>query len=485
MADIEKSGAQYDEYAQERIPSQDGSQEAFVTQYTEKEQRKIVWKIDRRLVTLTGLMYCASLIDRTNLGVANIAGMAKDLDLIGFRYSIITLVFFIPYVILQPPSTVLCRKIGPRIHLSNITVLWGAVMIGMGFAPNFKVMSGLRVILGALEAGFFPGCVYLLSTWYLRYEVGKRYSFFYILGAVASAFGGILAFGLSQMEGTDGIRGWRWIFIIEGALTIGLGIAGYFFFVGFPDDGKTYWYFLTREETRWIVDRVNADRSDAQLEPFTFGRFLRPALDFKIWGYALIFFDTTTVTYALAYFLPVILEDGMGFSTGAAQCLVAPPYVWGGIVMYATGWFGDKYHIRGPIIIFNMVMAIIGLALMGFTKGVGVRYFGVFLAAAGANSNVPATMAYQANNIRGQWKRAFCSASMVGFGGIGGIAGSLVFRSQDAPAYHPGLWACIACAILSIVVVCIETVFFRIANNKADRGELRVEGGEPSFRYTY
>jgi MFS family permease len=96
--------------------------------------------------------------------------------------------------------------------------------------------------------------------------------------------------------------------------------------------------------------------------------------------------------------------------------------------MYATGWFGDKYHLRGPIIIFNMVLCIIGVAIMGFHKNPNVRYFGVFLTTAGANSNVPATMSYQANNIRGQWKRAFCSATLVGMGGVGGIAGGLVFR---------------------------------------------------------
>jgi MFS family permease len=142
----------------------------------------------------------------------------------------------------------------------------------------------------------------------------------------------------------------------------------------------------------------------------------------------MIFFNSTTVTYALAYFLPIILRENMGFSIAASQCLVAPPYVFGGFVMFATGWFGDKYHVRGPVILFNMLLCLIGLPIMGFHKSAGVRYFGVFLTTAGANSNVPATMSYQANNIRGQWKRAFCSATLVGFGGFGGIAGSLVFR---------------------------------------------------------
>jgi MFS family permease len=89
-----------------------------------------------------------------------------------------------------------------------------------------------------------------------------------------------------------------------------------------------------------------------------------------------IFFNTTTVTYALAYFLPIILTENMGFSVGASQCLVAPPYALAAIVMYATGWAGDKYHVRGPIIVFNMILCIIGVSIMGFHSSPGVRYFG-------------------------------------------------------------------------------------------------------------
>lgn len=170
----------------------------------------------------------------------------------------------------------------------------------------------------------------------------------------------------------------------------------------------------------------------------------------------------------------------MGFSVGASQCLVAPPYALAAIVMYTTGWIGDKYKIRGPIICFNMLLCLIGLPIMGFHKNSGVRYFGVFLTTAGANSNVPATMAYQANNIRGQWKRAFCSATLVGFGGIGGIAGGLVFREQDKPDYHPGLYACIACCLLTLVVVSLTTVVFVRQNGRAARGEIELEDSDVS-----
>lgn len=260
-------------------------------------------------------------------------------------------------------------------------------------------------------------------------DMGKRYSVFYLLGCVASAFSGILAFGLMQMDGLANLSGWRWIFIIEGLLTTLIGIAGYWLVVDFPDSKKrASWRFLPERERRWVVARVDADRGDASVHAFSAAKFLRSGVDWKIWCFALIFFNTTTVTYALAYFLPVILNLNLGFSVGAAQCLVAPPYILAGFVMFGTAWFGDKYRLRGPPILINMLLCIIGLPIMGFHPQPAVRYFGVFLVTAGANSNIPATMSYQANNIRGQWKRAFCSATLVGFGGIGGIAGSLVFR---------------------------------------------------------
>lgn len=103
--------------------------------------------------------------------------------------------------------------------------------------------------------------------------------------------------------------------------------------------------------------------------------------------------------------------------------------------MFSTAWVADKYRIRGPIIAANAVQTIVGLAMMGWAPGTAAQYAGVFFTCAGANSNIPHMMSWQANNIRGQWKRAFCSATLVAFGGIGGIAGSLVFRFVTHPMY--------------------------------------------------
>lgn len=236
----------------------------------------------------------------------------------------------------------------------------------------------------------------------------------------------------------------------------------------FPDRAAKSWRFLNEREAAYIVRRINQDRNDGDVEAFSLRKFLKPALDLKIWGFGLIFLYKpslpppppslcpvshlltlpssclTTVTYSIAYFLPIILREGMGFGIGESQCLVAPPYVLAGIVMYISAYIGDKYHTRGIVLVANCLLCIIGLPMMGFAKGNATRYAGVFLTVAGANANIPGCLAYQANNVRGQWTRAFSSATLVGMGGVGGIASSLVFRDKDAPEYRPGMYAALA-----------------------------------------
>ena len=173
----------------------------------------------------------------------------------------------------------------------------------------------------------------------------------------------------------------------------------------------------------------------------------------------------------------------MGFSLAAAECLIAPPYAAAAIVMFAWAYLGDKYHIRAPFILFDAVLGIVGLALLGYASNNAVRYFGVFLAVIACNANVPCVLTYQANNIRGQWKRALCSATLVGAGGIGGIIGSTVFRDQDKPEYHPGIITTMIASALIVLITLALTWKFHAANKKADRAGHIIEGLE-GFRYT-
>lgn len=136
------------------------SNDAILALFTPEQQKRIIRRIDIRLVIPLGLLYSISLMDRTNLGNAVIAGMGVDLVLVGNRYSIIVLLFFITYVLGQPLATVLLRKIGPQVFLPSITVLWGLTMTCFGFVKGWQDLIALRLVLGVFEAGFFPGMMF-------------------------------------------------------------------------------------------------------------------------------------------------------------------------------------------------------------------------------------------------------------------------------------------------------------------------------------
>jgi hypothetical protein len=157
-----------------------------------------------------------------------------------------------------------------------------------------------------------------------------------------------------------------------------------------PERAYGTWRFLSDREVRFVVSHINNDRDDADLEPFNLRKYLEAGLDLKIWGFAIIYFCLTATTYAVAFALPIILLQGMGFGIATAQCLVAPPYVFSCILTVISGWIGDKYRIRAPILVFNACVTIIGLPLMGWGNNNAVRYFGVFLTAGAANANIPA-----------------------------------------------------------------------------------------------
>jgi MFS-type transporter involved in bile tolerance (Atg22 family) len=147
--------------------------------------------------------------------------------------------------------------------------------------------------------------------------------------------------------------------------------------------------------------------------------------------------------YSIGFFLPVLLQQKMQFSTTTSQGLSSPPYLAAMLLMYIEGVLSDKLRLRCPTLYFNALLSIIGLCLMEWAPSAGAQYLGAIFTCMGCSANIPSVMVFQANNIRGQWKRAFCSASLIGFGGTGGIVGSLVFRTQDKPTYLPGVYACL------------------------------------------
>lgn len=145
--------------------------------------------------------------------------------------------------------------------------------------------------------------------------------------------------------------------------------------------------------------------------------------------------------------------------------------------------FTSEIKLRSPFLILNGLLSITGLLILGFAPVKGVKYFGCYLLVAGSNSNIPFALTFQQNNIVGQWKRAFCSGTIVGFGGIGGIVGSLIFREHDAPKYWFGFYACMLSAFISILCTVILVIHFFFENRKQRGGKILEK--TPGFRHTY
>jgi hypothetical protein len=181
---------------------------------------------------------------------------------------------------------------------------WGAVTIGMGFVKDWRVLTVCRAILGFFEAGehlpitlpgynakadinsgFLPACVYLVSSWYMRFEVQKRMVGFYVVTVCINGFSSIMAYGLMQMDGIQGIRGWSWIFIIEGVITCVLALIGYVLIIDFPDkvlqrrNGK----FLSARDVMILKARIDRDRDDSTADSITWGKVGKHLSDWKLW----------------------------------------------------------------------------------------------------------------------------------------------------------------------------------------------------------
>ncbi|KAF2100035.1 MFS general substrate transporter [Rhizodiscina lignyota] len=479
--EVEKPSIQHIEAARtEKQPDELSDVPAF----DKHQEHKLIRKVDLRLLPILGALYSIALIDRTNISNARVAGMDEDLELsVGNRYTTALVVFFIGYFIFEIPSNIILRKVGSANWLSAIAFAWGLVMLGQGFVKDWRSLAVCRAFLGLFESGFFPGCAYLITCWHVRYDVQKRLAAFYLTSVFVGGLANILAYGLMQMEGLGGLRGWQWIFIIEGLLTIVTSIVAWWLIMDFPDKAAEK-KFLTPAEATFIQERIEIDRGDAEPDPLTWPKFFNNLKDFKLWVFALMFMSTVMPAYAFAYFTPTILR-GMGYSAGASNALSAPPACAAFFTSMAFAWVGDKYRIRAPVIAIQALICLTGLMIVAYHHNDGVRYFGIFLGTTSCQGNIPAILAYQSNNIRMQSKRAVGSGLQIGFGAVGGIIASTVFREQDAPKYVNGLWTTAGLQFFILLMVSGMTVYFITNNRKVDNGTIKkpIEG-QPGFKFT-
>ncbi|KAJ9626725.1 hypothetical protein H2204_009995 [Knufia peltigerae] len=407
--------------------------------WDEAEERKLIRKIDFRIIPFLSVVYGLSLLDRSNISAAYIAGMDEALDLtVGARYNIALMMFFATYTLLELPSNLIIRRLGARNWICFLIIGFGSMVLGMGFVKDWASLTVLRMFLGAFEAGILPGALFLISSWYKTFETAKRFTIFYMSALLTNGFNGIIAYALSLIHVGDGAykEGWRWIFIIEGAVTIACGFFVPFFLGEFPE--KSIW--LNDRERHIAKRRLTFEVGGHSYEKEPLLKSLRALLDWKIAFYCFQLYVAAASVYALAYFMPVILLKDLGFSYTKAQLLTSPPYLSTVILSIISAWLSDRTKLRWPFLCTQAVISILGLLLMLYVQSPAGRYFGTFLGVFGTQANTPGSLSYGSNQIGDPRKKGVVVAAMVSCASLGGITGSTVFRRQDAPRYIPGMW---------------------------------------------
>ncbi|RDB17850.1 hypothetical protein Hypma_000772 [Hypsizygus marmoreus] len=388
-----------------------------------EEDRKLLWKIDLHLIPILTLLYLLSFLDRSNIGNAKIVGLATDLNISPPEYNTALALYFVAYVIFEVPSNIILKRFDPQIWLPTLTLLWGIASIAQGLIKDKAGLFGIRFLLGVTEAGLFPGVIYVFSVYYRRHERSWRVAIFFGGAALAGAFGGILAYAIGNMEGIGGRRGWEWIFILEGALTVAVSLAAYFLVPTWSYKAK----FLTEAERERLLARLKADSDAGEHEEFEWFYVFQAFKDHLVWAYALLFHGFAFVLYSLSLFLPTIIA-GLGFQSWQAQLLTIPPNALASLSIWGTVWLSSRLNRRAPLIIGAAVVAIMGYIILITTKTAGAQYVGVHFAAAGVYTGNALLLSWPGENVSGQTKRAVAVAMQITIGDIGAIAGVLIYR---------------------------------------------------------
>jgi MFS family permease len=163
--------------------------------------------------------------------------------------------FFVGYILFEVPCNIILKRTSPKFWLPTLMLVWGVVTTLQGVIQSLAGFFVVRFFLGIAEGGLFPGVIFYLSMWYKRHERQYRVALFFSAASLAGAFGGVLAFGIAHMKGVAGLSGWRWIFILEGILTVVLAVAAYGFITNYPETTR----FLSEDEKSVLVKRIESD----------------------------------------------------------------------------------------------------------------------------------------------------------------------------------------------------------------------------------
>jgi MFS family permease len=316
------------------------------------------------------------------------------------------------------PANLVLKVTTPTFWLPTLSILWGIVCLTQGLVHNEAGLYAARFFLGIVEAGLFPGVIYTFSMYYKRKERTIRCSFYFSAAAASGAFGGVLAYGLGRIN-AGGKPGWSWIFIVEGLLTVVVGVIAYFLVPTWPSKTK----HLTTREKAILEHRLQNDSDAVEIEGFQWSEVFRATKSPQVYGYCFLFHGFSFGLYTLSLFIPTIIQ-GLGYKSWEAQLLSVPPYVFAFIVTMTTAWISNRCRLRAPFIV-----AIIGYIALLTSPTIGGQYTALFLCTAGVYSGNALLLAWPSENLMGQTYRATGLAMVIGIGDVGAIIGTQLYST--------------------------------------------------------
>jgi len=342
----------------------------------EDESAGALTKASWRLLPLIGVGYGIAYMDRANIGYAALQ-MSADLNFSATVYGLGGGLFFLSYALLEVPSNLMLVRFGARRWIARIMITWGVLAVGMMFVKTPMQFYVMRFLLGAAEAGFFPGVMFYLTHWFPAYERGRAVSRFYVALPLSMVLMGVISGALLNLQGMLGLAGWQWLFAVEGMPAVLLGIAIFFLLPNGPADAA----WLTEVERNWIKDRLAGDATLTGAS--TDHGVLRTLFDPRVLLLGICNVCILGTTYALTLSAPTLLRDVTGLDATRVGFLIAAVAVFGAIAMIFAGWYSDRRRERYlHLVIYLLLQAAAFVAMsLSVMPAVFVAAYAVVMAA--------------------------------------------------------------------------------------------------------
>jgi sugar phosphate permease len=328
-------------------------------------------KVTRRLIPFLFLCYILAYLDRVNVGFARLQ-MQADLAFSDTAYGIGAGIFFIGYFFFEVPSNLLMRRVGARLWIARIMIVWGLVSAASMFVNSVASFYVLRFLLGVAEAGFFPGIIWYLTQWYTRAHRAQVVALFMTAIAVSGVVGGPLSgLILNTMDGLSGLRGWRWLYLLEGLPSVLVGFA----VLRYLDDGPQTAAWLTPDERALVQRRLAEDENRKQADGATAHRVSEAFRSGRVWACCAIYFSAVMGIYGVTFWLPQIISETISPDPLTIGLVSTIPWGVAAVTMVLVGRHSDRtgerrWHIAIPAGIAAVFFLFSGLPALSGWAGV-------------------------------------------------------------------------------------------------------------------